>query len=239
MAINRNNALKARHVCYCGTTGGGKAVAVKSLGLVGDCVALFDVYGDYLVGGKKTLSGLGNGRQVQHYTARRTFFNAFVEAWASGKKFAVAYMPNKTGDALEIEAQWFGQLVWEASDGNRELHVVWEEMATYCKTSGKDNTIIGQCATGGRKFGMVNHFVFQKPTEVSKTYTSNSPTKVIGAQEDVPDAEFWMKALRCTMDEVVELGKLNEQFELAGKHRKHYLIKKQGIGNYSKMHIDF
>lgn len=239
MAVNANNSLAPRHVTYCGTTGAGKAVAVKLAGHVGKCVAIFDVYGDYAPSKLRSLSGLGNGRQVHQYTSRRTFYNAFVAAWASGRPFAVSYMPNKTGDALRADALWFGELMWAAADGNRELHVIWEEMQTYCTTTGRDSSIIGQCATGGRKFGLVNHFVFQRPVEVSKTYTTQSPFKYIGAQEAMIDARFWCEEVNCTMDEIIELGSMNDECQQKNQLRRHYLFKSPGIGNYSKKHIDF
>lgn len=233
MAINPNNALQARHVAYCGASGGGKTVAVKKMGFVGDCVALFDVYGDYLANRRRALSGLG-GRKVYHYTTRLTFLKAFVAAWGSKKPFAVAYQPKcERSDDYKAESDWFADVIWKAADGNRELHVVFEEMAKYMDGTGKATNRIGELATGGRKFGLVCHFVFQRPVEVPKTLITQCETLVVGAQQAMIDAKRWTEELDCQVSEIIELGKLNTGT------KKHYLVKRAGIGNYQQKSISF
>ncbi|MEK0158807.1 hypothetical protein WLQ65_06545 [Pseudoalteromonas piscicida] len=238
MAINSNNALKAKHVCYLAGTGGGKTTAVKLLDMVGDQCAIFDLYGDYKYDGRKKghFNGLG-GRAVYHYTNRKQFAQAFVEAWRSGKKFVVAYSPefpkSLKGDQLkkakQAELYWFGQLMWEAADGNRELHVVIEELAKLSDTAGKDDSIIGEMATGGRKFGVVLHTVFQRSQEVPKTIWNNSPRKVIGAQEAQADAKRVSVELDADLQDIYLISKLNALYE---DERLYYLVKsKGGIGN--------
>lgn len=234
MAINENNSLKVRHVAYCGASGAGKAIAVKNMKLIGNCVALFDIYGDYKAHRIKALSGLG-GRKVYHYTTWATFTRAFIEAWSTGKPFAVAYQPKVIGEKYRAEALRFGQLMWDAADGKRELHIVWEEMAKYMLTTGKEQSVIGELATGGRKFGIVNHFVFQRPVEIPKTIITQCETLVVGAQQAKIDAKFWCEEIDCTMAEIIELGEKNRQFE----RRKHYLVKSGGIGNYTPKTINF
>lgn len=236
MAINQNNSLLALHVAYCGASGAGKAIAVKNMGFVGDCVALFDIYGDYRPHRFKKLSGIG-GRAVNHYSTRRTFARAFVDAWSSGKPFAVAYQPDVKGEDYRKEALWFGELVWAAADGNRELHVVWEEIAKYMLTTGKENSIIGECATGGRKYGLINHFVFQRPVEIPKTIITQCERLVIGAQQAKIDAKFWCDEIDCLMAEVIELGEKNRHPD--NSRAKHYLLKQGGIGNYQPVKIRF
>lgn len=233
MAINPNNSLKARHVSYCGTSGAGKAVAVKLMGFVGQQVALFDIYGDYRPSRRRRLSGLG-GRTVHHYTTRTTYLKAFVAAWQSGKPFAVAYQPKcDTADDYKAESQWFADLVWKASDGKRELHVVFEEMAKYMDGTGKATGRIGELATGGRKFGVVCHFVYQRPKEIPKTLVTQCPTLVVGAQQTMLDAKSWVEELDCELSEIVELGRLNQDF------KKYYLVKRNGIGNYEQKSLSF
>jgi DNA helicase HerA-like ATPase len=234
MAINPNNANKNQHVNYCGTSGAGKSVAVKGFGLVGPCAVIFDVYGDYLPNRRRKVSGLGSGRKVHHYSTRRTFLNAFAEAWASGKGFAVAYQPNfKDDKAYKVEADWFADVVWRASDGNRRLDVIFEEMAKYMDGTGKATGRIGEIATGGRKFGLVAHFVFQRPTEVPKTLTSQAAITIIGAQQTMKDAKIWQEELDCEISEIVALGVLNQE------NKKYYLVKRGGIGNYEQKSISF
>lgn len=230
MAINPNNAHKMQNVCYCGTSGAGKSVAVKLMGFIPDRepVAILDIYGDYLPSMKRKLSGLG-GRKVYHYTTRTTFYRAFIDAWSSGKPFAVAYQPQcKNADDYKAESAWFADLVWNAADGNRRLHVVFEEMAKYMDGTGKASNRIGEIATGGRKFGLVNHFVFQRPTEVPKTIITQSIVKVVGAQEAMIDARRWAEELDCDVSEIAALGPMNER----EKNKLYYLVKRAGIGNY-------
>lgn len=237
MAINPNNAHAVEHACYCGTSGGGKTVAVKLLGLIPDSepVAILDIYGDYLPNRRRKLSGLG-GRKVYHYTTRMTFYRAFVDAWSSGKPFAVAYQPQcDSAEDYKTESAWFADLIWKASDGQRRLHVVFEEMAKYMDGTGKASNRIGEIATGGRKFGLVCHFVFQRPTEVPKTLITQAAVLVVGAQQAMIDAKRWAEELDCSLDEIKRLGDLNQQ----AKNTKYYLVKRAGIGNYQQTSLSF
>lgn len=233
MAINPNNSLDAMHVSYCGASGAGKTVSVKCLKLVGEHCAGFDPYGDYRASSLRKLSGLGNGRKTHHYSTRRGFLRAFIEAWASGKSFAVFYQPVVPENKLRIEALWFAEVVWQASDGNRRLDVIFEEYGLYSEGTAAERSRIGEIAKGGRKFGIVGHYVFQRPSEVSKTIVGNCAEYVIGAQQAVIDAKRWIEELDCSMSEIIAIGKLNT------KRRKHYLHKKGGIKNYKPITIDF
>jgi hypothetical protein len=246
MAINPNNALDAEHVCYLAGTGGGKTAAVKLLKLWGEHVAIFDMYGDYKFDGRKKknpFNGLG-GRQVFHFSTRNTFAKSFVDAWRSGKRFVMAYQPEFSASlqgkelkaAKQSELYWFGQLVWAASDGNRQLDVIIEELAKLANTAGKDDTIVGELATGGRKFGIHLHTIFQRSQEVPKTIWNNSPRKVLGAQESKGDAEAISKELDTPLSHVFQLSILNNKHK---KKRLYYLVKSTGgIGNITPMMID-
>jgi hypothetical protein len=233
MAINAQNHHDNLHTCYCGASGCGKTVAVKMAGLVGEKAAIFDPYGDYVMGSLKSLSGLGNGRVVHHYKTRKTFVKYFVQAWKSGKGFAVAYKPEVSAEKLRDEAIWFANVIWAAGDGNKVLDVVFEELGKYTDTSGTDRSRIGEIASGGRKFGLIGHFVFQRPSEVPKTIIANSTRHYIGEQQAMVDARRWQDELDCPMAEVIELGKLNQ------KRVKHFLYKTRGIGNYVKKSYSF
>ncbi len=235
MAIKPNNSLKARHVSYCCTTGAGKTVAVKLIpDWQGKCVAILDIYGDYRQTRRRKLSGIGQ-RKVHQYTTRATFAKAFIEAWATGKPFAVSYHPKVTGENYRKEAIWFGQLMWDASDGDRELHVVWEELAKYVETAGKEVSVIGECATGGRKFGIVNHFVYQRPAEIPKTMLSQCQTVIIGAQQTMLDAKYWERESDVPVAEIVALGVEN----LKDDNAKNYIIRSGAIGQYTKKTVNF
>lgn len=244
MAINPNNALDANHVCYLAGTGGGKTAGVKLLKLYGSHVAIFDMYGDYKYDGRKKsnpFNGLG-GREVFHYKTRSSFANAFAQAWRSGKRFVTAYQPEFNAslqgkalkDAKQAELYWFGQLMWAAADGNRKLDVIIEELAKLANTAGKDDTIVGELATGGRKFGVVLHTIFQRSQEVPKTIWNNSPRKVLGAQESKSDAKAISEELDAPLEQVIQLSKLNSKYK---KVLLHYLVKVSGgIGNI-KPHV--
>lgn len=244
MPVNINNSLPPKHACYLAGTGGGKTTAVKLLKFVGECAAIFDMYGDYRYDArsKSPFNGLG-GRPVYHYKTRRAFATAFADAWRSGQKFVVAYSPEfsdkLTGEKLtaarRTELFWFGSLMWAAGDGNRELHIIVEELAKLARTAGKDDTIIGEIATGGRKFGLVLHSIFQRSQEVPKTIWNNSPRKVLGAQEAKHDAKQVSIELDVDMSDVIALSLKNGNTP----NKLHYLVKsKGGIGNVDKYSID-
>ncbi|MCF2826814.1 MULTISPECIES: hypothetical protein [unclassified Pseudoalteromonas] len=243
MAIRPYNKHKPLHTCYIAGTGGGKSTAVKLLAkmldLFGDCVAGFDLYREYGFDGRKTkdlFNGLGQ-RPVYHYSTRKTFASAFIDAWRSGKKFVVFYSPefpsslkdDQLRAARKIELEWFGQLMWEALDGNRRLDILVEEYAKLVDSVAKDSSIIGEIATGGRKFGAVLHTVFQRSQEVPKTIWNNSPRKILGGQESMDDAKAVAKELDAAITDVIALGRLNQKYE---DERMHYIAKlKGGIGN--------
>lgn len=246
MAVNPNNELDAKHVCYLAGTGGGKTAAVKLLaGLKGLQVAIFDLYGDYRFDARKKtpFNGLG-GRPVYHYSTRQKFAAGFADAWRSGQKFVVAYSPvfseslsqSQLKEAKQKELHWFGRLMWAAADGKRRLDVIIEELAKLSSTAGKDDSIVGELATGGRKFGLVLHTVFQRSQEVPKTIWNNSPRKVLGAQESKHDAKLIAVELDAQLSDVIQLSKLNAENK---KKRLHYLVKAAGgIGNINPYFIN-
>jgi hypothetical protein len=232
MAINPDNTLDAQHTCYCGATGSGKGVALKLAGKVGQKAVIFDPYGEYRQGKNRKLSGLGGGRKVHQYTTRKSFANAFIEAWKSGKGFAVSYYPKQDVNRRN-EALWLASLIWAAADGKRRLDVVFEEMGTYMETSGTDGSIIQEIATGGRKYALHAHFLFQRPQQVPKSIINQCPFMLIGAQEAMSDVKHWVDRLNCTIDDVINLGKLNQ------KTKKHYLYKVSGVGNFTNKVFTF
>ena len=235
MAINPNNANQLEHTCYCGASGSGKTTAVKLLGRVGPRAVIFDPMGDYRPSSIRKLSGLGNGRKVHHYTSRQGFAKAFLEAWKSGKGFAVAYQSPHADDLelLRADAIWFGNLVHAASDGNRRLDAVFEELGRYSTNATADRSILGWIANVGRKFYIVAHWSFQRPMQVPKTFIDDAEYFVVGAQNTIKDARRWMEELDCSLEQIVELGRKNL------KRKKHYLLKESGIGNFREICFSF
>ena len=143
-----------------------------------------------------------------------------MKAWKSGKAFRVSYKPKAPS---RKEMLWFCELMWEASDGNRRLDVVIEELARSVETAGKEDSRLGEMLTGGRKFGIVVHSVFQRSTEVPKTIISQSPFKIIGLQQSRADAK--RMADECDI-QIEEIGKLVPLT---------YWVKKPGWGKIEKL----
>ncbi|GAB1620634.1 hypothetical protein AAOGI_06840 [Agarivorans albus] len=227
MAINPNNALSLRHVAYVADSGGGKTIAVKVLGFIpkNEPIAIFDPYGDYE--GRGQAANI-DGRITHHFYTRREFASAFLKAWQSGKNFVIAYKP-KAG-ATPLESEWFANLMWLAGDGNRVLHIVAEELAKTSTSNGKATGRVGEIVTGGRKFGLVLHSVFQRPQEIPKTIWSNSPTKVIGAVEDKATAKYLQNSTDIPEADILALTVPNElDFN--------YWIKGKGVGNHKPKSI--
>jgi len=232
MAINEQNFRSAQMTSVCCATGGGKGIAVTSLGLVpkNACVVVFDPYGEY-----KTKFGK---RACHQYKSSRGFARALKAAWQSGKPFVLSYFPQ--GDRLK-EMNWFGGLVWAASDGNRVLYPIFEEYGKCVESTSKDDTIVGEIYSGGRKFGLRPIAIFQRSAEVPKTIWGNSQIKVIGAQEYTADAKRIVDQLGCTIDEVSSLSTLNEAFTMYApklddvvRTKTHYL-KAKGFRNYERV----
>ncbi|REL31074.1 hypothetical protein [Thalassotalea euphylliae] len=255
MAVNIDESLEARHVCIAADTGGGKTAAVKLVNglddlansFIGDHVAIFDIYGNYRFDGRKAknnkFNGLG-GRKVFTYNDRASFAKALLSAWRSGKCFVVAYTPvpkskrplsqDQMAEFRRKELEWFGQLMWDAADGKRELYVVIEELAKLVKSVGKDNSIIGELATGGRAYGVILVTVFQRSQEVPKSIWNMSKRKIIGALDTMPDIEAMSKSTGAPVDCLVQVSKLNAKYT---KRYLHYVIRKPGFGNLSAKRV--
>jgi len=253
MAININESLKAKHTCIVADTGGGKTAAAKlldgsngtSFKVFGEHVALFDLYNNYRFDGRKTKSGKFNGlggRKVFTFHNRKDFAKNFVEAWKSGHRFVVAYnpQPEKPLSQEELlkfrreELEWFGLLMWQALDGNRELYIGIEELAKLVQSVGKDSSIIGEIATGARAFGGVLVTLFQRKQEVPKTIWNMAATKVIGALENHSDIKAMCEATDAPIKHIEQVSRLNAKYE---DKYLHYIIKKRGFGNLSAVRV--
>jgi hypothetical protein len=241
MAINPNTARNAKHTSVVCMTGGGKGVAMNTLGLIPAKypVVIFDPHGEY----KKIA-----GRKVYRYTTQTNFVKTFKQAWQSGKPFALAYTPKLSGDGEKERKQslikashWFASLVWAASDGNRILYAVFEEFGEYSEGTQKDATAIGKVWTGGRKFGIRAIAIFQRSAEVPKTIWNNSPVKVIGAQGGLNDQDRVVKELGCKSADVIDLGHRNVKLSMFAteleeivRTKVHYLYSEAG-GTFEKV----
>lgn len=239
MAINENNSLPSKHCCYVAASGNGKGVAIKFLGQIPTQpnLMIFDPYNEYKFKKGNVFSGIA-GRPVFHFYDRASFARAAIAAWQSKKPFRIAYAPPQGADRDEM--LWFAQLAWDMADGNRRLDVLFSELARLVTSAGKESSALGECFTGGRKFGLVCHADFQSSAEIPKTIWKNTPNKVIGGQEAMLDAKRMSDELSAPIESIVELGIKNAEFEdkLGRFSVLHYLVKKAGIGNYQKATID-
>jgi hypothetical protein len=180
-------------------------------------LAIFDPYGDYVYKtGSKIDTGFA-GKRVYHYRTRTEFLKAFRNAWASKKPFRVAYMPDMPTRA---EMLWFCEVMWLAADGARRLDVIIEEVAKWVESPAKEQSRLGECMTGGRKFGLVMHLAFQRSTEVPKTITSEAKYKLVGVQGDKAGIKRMADECDCSYEELASLQPLQ------------YIFKKPGIDNY-------
>lgn len=233
MAINENKKRSAAHACITCATGNGKGVALSYLGVIPDksCCIIFDPYGEW---DKK----LGK-RPIHQYRTRRGFARAFANAWQSGKPFVLSYFPQSDKNRTQ-EMLWFGDLAWAASDGNKTLYTVFEEYGKCTTSVGKDETIVGEIFSGGRKFGLRAVAIFQRSAEIPKTIWANAPIKVIGAQENINDIKRIQEQLDCDKQTITEIGLLNVKFSMfvpewdeTVKVKTHYLVSK-GFGHFDK-----
>lgn len=198
--VRPNNRLNAEHALYCASSGGGKTTAVKKLGLIKatDQVAFLDPYGDY--------EGAFQGRQVRSYTRWADFFRALRNARQTKQGFKIAMCPGKADpDVLEQ----FSRIIWALGDGHHQkpLKAVFEELAKMVETSGKAKGHFGEVLTGGRKFGIHAHCLFQRGQEIPKTVFGQVAFKWVGLQERLRDAKYLSDELDIPQSVITEIKK--------------------------------
>lgn len=232
MAKNPSNRWSNKHACFTCASGNGKGILVTNSGYYPNdgCIAIYDKYGEYN-------DGFGH-LPCFSFKTRKSFSSNFLEAWRSGKPFVVSYSP-VDGDNTS-EKDWFGELMWAASDGDRRLHLLFEEFGRCVDSSGKDNSVTGEIVEGGRKFGIRAGFVFQRSATVPKTQWGNTSLKYIGAQEFSTDCKRISEQLGCSVSDVAELGRLNNDLAVYSpkydddlKVKLHYMVSK-GFEQYER-----
>lgn len=233
MAINPKNHWSPQHASITCATGNGKGIGVTSLGWYNPKAPLiiFDPYGEY-----DTKFGK---HKCHNYRTRRGFALAFARAFKQNKPFVLSYTPQDDKDPA-IECEWFANLAWTASDGNRLLYVLFEEYGTLVTSTGKESGKVGEIVTGGRKFGLRAGFIFQRSAEVPKTIWGNTKIKIIGAQEFTTDCKRIKDQVGCSIEDVQELGSLNNLFAVDApelmdtvKTKVHYLVS-SGLGQFKR-----
>lgn len=213
MAKNPNEKLKSKHVLYCSASGGGKTTAIHNLGKIpkNEPVVLWDPY--------KTFNKVGR-RKVEQHTEFEHFYRrlAYLHGRSRGQPFAISLVGKSGKEAFEL----FGKMVWSVADGNKILHVVFEELLRVVTSTAKADGILGELYQGGRKFGLICHALFQRGQEVPKTVLRGSPYKWVGKVDDVDDAKYWAPKLDKPPQEIAALVDL------------HYFLKSPGANNVTK-----
>ncbi|WP_375752713.1 hypothetical protein [Vibrio sp. HN007] len=214
MAINPNEKLKARNALYCAGTGGGKTTALHQadeLGLIplNEDVLIFDTY--------STFDRLGKRRVYTANSARQLISN-LSKLRNQPKPFVASFVGKRT----QSEFDFFQKVAWEFADGNRPLHIINEELIRFVNSIAKAEGQLAENYQGGRKFGLVNHALFQRGQEVPKTVLRGSQIKWIGRQDDVDDVEYWTKKMGLTVEDIAQLEDLE------------YYIKRAKLGQLSR-----
>lgn len=199
--INPANTLDAEHSLHVGTTGSGKTSSITKMKVItkSDQVVFFDPYEDY-----KQVDGV----KVYQFRSLAKFAEALYKGRATNKPFKLAYVPP---EASHKEIEQFSAIVWGAGDGahSKLLHVVYEEMAKSAKTAGKLDGFCGHVATGGRKFRIAAHYLFQRGQEVQKTIFGSCPYKWVGYQEREKDSKYLADEIGLNIEDIKKLEKLD------------------------------
>ena len=220
--INPNEALKALHCLYAGTTGAGKSTAVKQMGRLKptDQVLIFDRYGEHK--GKKFLD-----REVRTYSNLKDFFNAAKAGRQTNRGFKIAFTPAKDQTTTAARRKVFLEFLracWALGDGKHKklLHIYLEEINRVTVTTGNEDSVYGELLEVGRKFGFVIHSVSQRLQPIPNTVISMSPYKWIGMQEAKGDVKRVSSELGVTDQQIMDLRALE------------YYFKSPGFGNVEK-----
>ncbi|SKA75397.1 hypothetical protein SAMN02745132_04890 [Enterovibrio nigricans DSM 22720] len=217
MAINSNPSLKARHMLFSATTGGGKTTAVHQLPQLKKArrIALYDPYDAYTQLGKKTV--------IKTYSLKHFAF-ALDIAMKQKKAFVVSLC--RTYGVKELTL--FARIVWALADGNKELHVVIEELIGSIVSPQTLSKPVAELWNGGRQFGLVMYALFQRPQEVPKTVVRQSQFKWIGKQDAKADCRYWSAEIDVPMEDIDRLQDL-----------EYYLKEKGAPPQYGKIALPY
>ncbi|WP_346840152.1 hypothetical protein [Microbulbifer sp. SAOS-129_SWC] len=178
MAINPDNSHECRHMFLCGCSGSGKSSFLRRLNLARlyQRVIYWDPDEDH---------------KAEHCYTRASFKRAVMRGVASGKKFRVAYTPDKvTQEEFEF---WCG-VFWAALDGSVLTAGVVEELADVTGTAKAKGTW-GQLSRKARKYGGHIYSVSQRPAEIDKSILSQSPIKWCGQLETPAERDYLSRVL--------------------------------------------
>ncbi|WP_406732342.1 hypothetical protein RJD39_12770 [Vibrio scophthalmi] len=206
MAINSNPRHKARHTLFAATTGGGKTTAIHQDSRLqkANRIAIYDPYNAYTKLGRKTV--------VKTYSLKAFAF-ALGKAMKQKKPFVIALCGVYGVKQLDV----FAKIIWSLADGNKELHVVIEELIGSVVSPQKLQKQVAELWNGGRQFGLVLYSLFQRPQEVPKTVVRQSQFKWIGKQDSKADCRYWGDEIDVSVDDLHRLNDLEYYFKESGK----------------------
>lgn len=171
MAINPDVGRKSQNTLIIGTTGAGKSQACKNLvPRRGVRFIAFDPEGEHPAAGFESFP---------------QFCRELVKADRSGKPYRLAY----TGAKSDKDFERFCVAVWDVLDGNKDTHVLLEEVAQFTKSSGPALQEYGNLLRRARKYGGIIYTVGQRAAEIPTTALQQSPIRYVGLVDGEHDAK--------------------------------------------------
>jgi len=215
VAINPNPARKALHMLLCATTGGGKTTAIHQTAQLKKAhrVIILDPYNAY--------DRLGRKGIIKTYSLKE-FAVMLHKLMNQRKPFVVSLVGVKGVKELDV----FAKIIWQFADGNKELHVVIEELIRSIPSPNKLQESVKELWQGGRQFGLVMYSLFQRAQEVPKSIVNQSHYKWIGKQDSKRDAGYWSDEIDISVADIMALQDLQFYLKASGAAPKHGKLRK-------------
>ncbi|KXF81207.1 hypothetical protein [Enterovibrio coralii] len=207
MAINSNPRHKARHKLFAATTGGGKTTAIHQDRDLQKAqrVVIYDPYNAY--------RKLGRKRVTQTHSIK-AFAIALAQAMQKNKPFVLALSGVYGVKELDV----FAKILWAVADGNKQLHVVVEELIGSVSSPNQLPKAVAELWNGGRQFGLVMYALFQRPQEVPKTVVRQSQFKWVGKQDSKADCRYWSAEIDVPVEALSQLNDLEFYLKASGQN---------------------
>ncbi|NUW69559.1 hypothetical protein [Vibrio coralliilyticus] len=194
MASNPNMALKNRHRVLCAVSGGYKTTAIMKMDELKRArrVIFFDPYGLHKKIGCRTI--------LQTHSLK-AFTLTLHRLMRQKRPFVVSLVGMKGVKALDV----FAQIIWHFADGNKETHVVIEELLRCVRSVHSLQDSVKELWQGGRQFGLIMITLFQRAQEVPKSIVNQAHFKWVGQQDSIRDAEYWSKEIDVPVADILAL----------------------------------
>lgn len=186
MAINQNPQLPARNCLIIGTTGAGKSQAVKNL-VPGKGVRVlgFDPDSDH---------------KLHQFSTGQQWAREVIKAVKSGRPFRLGWCDGT--QAAQFEQFCAG--VWDVLDGKHTTHVICEEAAQFCRSSGPADEHLGNLMRRGRKYGALVYVLGQRAAEIPTTARNLCSVRYVGRCEP-DDYKAAAKLVGVTEQDIADL----------------------------------